>query len=93
MLVAELIGVPELLVGPLARRLEKAGVRRERLAVCATHTHCGPCLAGFLNETHFSAYLPDDQMDRIKAYTATLLDRLEAVVLEALRNRQPGGLS
>jgi neutral ceramidase len=93
LIVAELVGVPELIVGPLAKRLRKAGIDRSRLAVCATHTHSGPCLAGFLNETHFSAYLPADQMTRIKAYTARLLDRLEAVALAALKDRRPGSLS
>ncbi len=93
LITAELVGVPESLVGPLARRLQKAGIDRSRLAICATHTHSGPCLAGFLNETHFSAYLPDDQMSRIKTYTSQLLDRLEEVALAALKDRKPRQLS
>lgn len=93
LIAAELIGTPEILVGPLAERLKKVGVDRSRLAIFATHTHSGPCLAGFLNETHFSAYLPEDQMSRIEAYTAQLLDRLESVALAALKDRRPGRLS
>src|SRR6266849_8750655 len=37
------LGVPEELVAELAARLQKkAGIRRERLAVTATHTHTAP---------------------------------------------------
>jgi hypothetical protein len=93
LITAELIGVPELLSEPLAKRLRKVGVDRSRLAICATHTHTGPCLAGFLNETHFSAELPDAQKARLATYTAQLLDRLEEVALAALKARRPGRLS
>src|SRR6516165_10655343 len=38
------LGVPDALVRELAGRLKKAGVRPERLAVTATHTHTAPML-------------------------------------------------
>ncbi len=89
LITADLIGIPDALVDALAETLhEKAGIERSRVTVCATHTHTGPCLAGFLNETHFSKFLPEDQMDRIRRYTNQLLDRLEQVALEALQNRK-----
>ncbi len=94
LITTELIGIPGYLVDKLAKTLkEKAGIERSRITVCATHTHTGPCLAGFLNETHFSEFLPEDQMGRIKGYTDQLLDRLERVALEALKTRQPAYVS
>lgn len=94
LITAELIGVPDVLIDPLTERLEKkTGIPRSRISICATHTHTGPCLAGFLNETHFSEFLPEDQMKRIRAYTRELLDRLESVALAALEDRRPGRLA
>src|SRR2546430_2121511 len=40
------LGVPASMTAELARRLAADGVRSERLAVCATHTHTAPMLTG-----------------------------------------------
>ena len=41
------LGVPEQLVTEVASRLQKrAGLKRERLSVTATHTHTAPMLKG-----------------------------------------------
>ncbi len=94
LITTELIGVPASLVEPLAERLKKkVGLPRAHLAVCATHTHTGPAVAGMLLETHFGTTVPRVQKDRIERYTARLLDRLEQAALEALNNRQPSRLA
>ncbi len=94
LITTELIGVPALLVEPLAERLKKkTGLERSHLAVCATHTHTGPAIDGVLLETHFGTEVPQDQKERIKRYTVTLLDKLEQVALDALKNRQPSQLA
>ncbi len=94
LITAELIGVSASLVEEVAERLKKkTGLDRAKLAVCATHTHTGPAVAGMLLETHFGSEVPQDQKDRIERYTARLLDRLEQVALEALKNRQPSRLA
>lgn len=94
LITTELVGIPDDLVDKLAKNLqEKAGIERSRITVCATHTHTGPSLAGFLNETHFSEFLPADQMGRIEEYTDQLLDRLERVALAALKSRKPAYVS
>src|SRR5437868_13938294 len=46
LLTADVLGIPADIYDELARRLAKDGVRKERLAVTATHTHTGPMLAG-----------------------------------------------
>jgi Neutral/alkaline non-lysosomal ceramidase, N-terminal len=94
LITAELIGVSASLVEEVAERLKKkTGLERANLAVCATHTHTGPAIAGMLLETHFGDKVPQAQKDRIERYTARLLDRLEQVALDALKNRQPSRLA
>src|SRR5947209_18357671 len=42
LLTADVLGIPADIYDELARRLAKAGVKKERLAATATHTHTGP---------------------------------------------------
>src|SRR5947209_13310263 len=46
LMTVDVLGIPANVDDELARRLAKAGVTKERLAVTATHTHTGPMLAG-----------------------------------------------
>ena len=77
----------------VARRLSaKAGIRRERLVTCATHTHCAPALASGLDFI-FGVPIPADQKARIDRYTKELIDAMERAALGALAARAPGRLS
>jgi hypothetical protein len=77
----------------VARRLgTKAGIRRERLVTCATHTHCAPALASGLDFI-FGVPIPADQKSRIERYTKELIDAMERAALGALAARAPGRLS
>ncbi len=77
----------------VARRLSaKAGIRRERLVTCATHTHCAPALSSGLDFI-FGMPIPADQKARIDRYTKELIDAMERVALQALAARSPGRLS
>jgi len=95
---AVLIAVDNCAVGAfmtdeVARRLgAKAGIRRERLVTCATHTHCGPALASGLDFI-FGVPVPADQKARIDRYTKELIDAMERAALGALAARAPGRLS
>jgi neutral ceramidase len=75
-----------------ARLSKKVGLRRERFAVCSTHTHCAPALKSELNFI-FGAALPPDQKERIDRYTRELTDAMEKVALEALAARSPASLA
>jgi len=75
-----------------ARLKKKAGLERERLAVCSSHSHTGPCIVGFAPNI-FAKPIPDDQLDRIDRYTKELTDKLEQVALAALKDRRPGTLA
>jgi len=86
-------GVPARMRNEVARRLQqKAGIVSERLALCSTHTHAAPCLAGNL-PTLFGEPLPPDHEAHVERYTQQLIDALEKVALQALKDRRPGRLS
>lgn len=95
---AVLIAVDNCAVGAfmtdeVARRLgARAGIRRERLVTCATHTHCAPALASGLDFI-FGTSVPADQKARIERYTKDLIDAMEQAALQALAARSPGRLS
>lgn len=85
-------GVGAFMTDEVARRLgAKAGIRRERLVTCATHTHCAPALARGLDFI-FGVSVPADQKARIERYTKELIDAMEQAALRALAARAPGRL-
>jgi putative membrane-bound dehydrogenase-like protein len=86
------LGVPEALTNELAHRLERVGLTRERLAIAASHTHSAPCLTGVAPNI-FGKPLAADQQKRVDDYTRKLIDQLETVCLDALKDRRPGRLA
>ena len=86
------LGVPDYMVCDLAKRLKsKAGVDQARVAVCSTHTHTAPMLAG-VAPTLFGEPIPPDHQAHIKQYTKELADHLERVALAAIADCVPGQL-
>ena len=87
------LGVPASLVHELARRLQKkAGLKPERLAVTATHTHTAPMLQGAA-PTLFGMPIPKKHQEHIDRYTAEFANYLERAALAALADRQPARLT
>lgn len=92
LITVDSIGIPRHLRNTLADRLaKKMGLKPERLAICATHTHTAPMLAGNLF-TLFGVPIPPEHQARIDRYTAELTDKLEQVVLAAQKDIQPSQL-
>ena len=93
LLAVDNCGVSAAIADEVAGRLQReVGLPRDRLAICSSHTHAGPCLTGVL-PVIFGAEIPADQHARIDAYTRTLVDRLENVARAALADRAPGRLA
>ncbi len=89
LVMVENCGVPRKLVENLAAKLkDAAGVKRERLVVCSTHTHTGPWAKGFL-PLHFSDELPKEHQAHVDRYTEELGRWIEKAVLDALAARKP----
>ncbi|HXT39182.1 MAG TPA: neutral/alkaline non-lysosomal ceramidase N-terminal domain-containing protein, partial [Candidatus Angelobacter sp.] len=86
-------GVCANVIDEVAERLKaKAGIPRERIAVCSSHTHSGPCTVGFAPNI-FAMPIPSGHQATIERYTRQLTDKLEQVALSALANRQPARLA
>jgi putative membrane-bound dehydrogenase-like protein len=93
LITVDLLGIPIDIRDELAKRFEKkAGLKKDRLAITATHTHTAPMLKG-ANPTLFGVPIPKEHLEHIDSYTAEFLDKLEQVGLEALNDMKPGKLS
>ncbi|WP_422930996.1 neutral/alkaline non-lysosomal ceramidase N-terminal domain-containing protein [Singulisphaera sp. PoT] len=69
----------------------KRGVKRERIAICASHTHSGPFLST-ASDTLLGE-LPAVHVEHIQRYTRELTLAIENVALKALDARSPGRLA
>ena len=92
LITVDVLGIPADIRAEIAKRLAKANLKPERLAITATHTHTGPMLKG-ANVTLFGVPIPKEHLEHIDKYTVQFLDKLEAVGLEALKKRTPARLS
>ena len=86
-------GVPASLREAVLQRVQaKSTVNNERFAICSTHTHSAPALAGVLANI-FSMDISAEDQAGIDRYTRDLTDKLEQVVMEALAARKPAELA
>ena len=94
LITAEVIAVSERVSEAVATavRAKYPAITRERIAVCVTHQHTGPAIAGTI-PFMFSRDLPVDEQARIDRYTAKLQETLIAVALAALADRKPARLA
>jgi putative membrane-bound dehydrogenase-like protein len=92
LVTADLCGVPAAFSEELAKRLEPAGVRRDRFNLTVTHSHTTPMVAGYLR-TLFGVPIPPEHQQHIERYTAELLAKFETVAKAALADRKPARLS
>jgi putative membrane-bound dehydrogenase-like protein len=92
LLAVDNLGISADLVGQLAKRLARHGVKPDRLAVTATHTHTAPMLTGVC-PTLFGIPIPKEHQEHIDRYTREFLDGLEKAAVAALADRKPAKLS
>lgn len=88
------IGVPGSLAESVAADLKQSHpfLSRDRIAICATHTHWAPHLTDLLGNI-YGGPLPKEHQKRVDDYTQFLRHKLTAVATEALANRSPSHLS
>ena len=82
------LGVSDTIRTELLRRLKNTRLRHDRLAICSSHTHSAPMIAGVAPNI-FMADLPPDQQSRVDRYTRELTMKLEQVIRAALADRRP----
>ena len=94
LVAAEVIAVSDTLSDSVAAavRAKHPAITRERVAVCATHQHNGPAIAGTI-PFMFSRDLPAEVAGRLEKFTAMLREKMIAAALAALADRKPAGLS
>ncbi len=94
LVTADVIAVSETMSDAVAAavRAKHPGLTRERIAVCATHQHTGPAIAGTI-PFMFSRDLPAEENARIERYAARLQEKLIEVTLAALADRRPARLA
>lgn len=85
MLTVDSGSIPNSLVERLIKRLAEAGIQRERFVLCHSHCHSGPDLKGMGTKQ-------GEEKRHLEQYAALMLDRLEAVVIDALAKRVPARL-
>jgi hypothetical protein len=73
-------------------KLERLGVRRECLAITATHTHSAPIIRDCANNILGRDFTPSEQQ-HIDQYSDELEQKLIMVAQKALENPQPAKLS
>jgi len=89
----DLIGTDRGLMQTVCGQIEKQhGLRREQIALCASHTHSGPALSGNLSPLHYLV-VDRQQQHFIESYTAELEERLVEVVANAMEDLRPVRLS
>jgi neutral ceramidase len=76
----------------VARLKKDRGIRADRVAICSSHTHTGPCLTSFAPNI-FGEPLPPEHQARVTRYTHELTDALETVAIQALATRRPARLT
>ena len=67
LLTSDLVGIPRDLSEAVAAEVTKrTGMPRERLMLTASHTHCGPVIAGDLSDMYD---MPPNEARKIGPYT------------------------
>ncbi|MFO0901799.1 MAG: neutral/alkaline non-lysosomal ceramidase N-terminal domain-containing protein [Pirellulales bacterium] len=65
---------------------------RQQIAICTSHTHCGPVVAYNLRPMHFERVTPEHQ-EKILAYARKLVDDVVATVAKSLESLEPAQVS
>lgn len=91
-LAVDNVGVPGWLTEKLHQRIAaETKLPRAQFAVCSTHTHTGPMMAGVLSNL-FGVDIPPDHWEAIERYTRETEEKLFAISMKALRETQAAEL-
>ena len=89
----DLVGIDRAVATRVTQKLhDKYQLERKQIAICVSHTHCGPAVGRNLGPMHY--YLIDDQQRAlVDKYTTTLEGKIVAVVGQAIDALAPSELS
>ena len=101
LITVDLIGIQWRITSELINKLShNLGIDPAQIVICASHTHGGPEIGNLINilqcrgdypyNYSFSdSLLSLDQLTHIAQYDELLIEKLEAVALDSMRNRKP----
>jgi putative membrane-bound dehydrogenase-like protein len=84
--------VPEHIRNELLHRLGSKGITSDRFAICSSHTHSAPKIAGIADNI-FGMDISADEQAHIDRYTKELTDKMEQLAMAALKDRKTSFLS
>jgi hypothetical protein len=89
----DLVGIDRMLSQDLKAAIEKqSGLKEADVVFCCSHTHCGPAVRGNLKAMY--AYGEDaSQLPLIDEYYAFLMQRIPAVVADAMKDLAPSEIA
>ncbi len=91
LLTADLIGIPRSLGDAVAAEVhKKTGLKRDRLMLTISHTHCGPALADNLSDMYLMSAA---EAAKVGPYTDQLRGKMVEVIVKALDHLQPATLA
>src|SRR5690606_16204033 len=89
LLTLDLVGIDAETTNRICSQLaEKAGLERPQIAICTSHTHCGPVVGRNLGPMHYWM-LDDTQRRLIDAYAERLVSQVVEISLKAIDDLQP----
>jgi neutral ceramidase len=89
----DLVGIDRKLSNSICEKIAaKHSLDRQRIALCCSHTHTGPVVAGNLRPMH-TYLLPQEEQQRIRDYAAALEEKIVGAVGKAIENLEPCQLS
>jgi hypothetical protein len=89
----DLVGIDRALGQSVLKALnEKHGLQRQQVAICTSHTHCGPVVARNLGPMHYYS-LDSQQQQWIDEYATDLEQKIVTVVGDAISALEPSQLS
>jgi putative membrane-bound dehydrogenase-like protein len=92
-ITVDTLGIPADMTQRVAAVLaDRLRLPRERLAICATHTHSAPMILNCAN-TLFGKPIPEEEWKRILEYTGWLEDSLVQAAEAAWKDRRPAKLA
>lgn len=99
-ITVDLVGIPGSIWKALAETLSaKTGLDPANLVISSSHTHGSPEVGNLMNilqyrgEAFSDSLLSLEQLSHISAYRLFLLEKLEAVAMNALKDRKPSQVS
>jgi neutral ceramidase len=87
----DLVGIPrELSLSVCDLLKQKQGLERKQIALCTSHTHCGPVVGSNLGAMYF---YDDAQRQLVEDYELELRDNIVAVVENAVKELAPARIA